>query len=451
MHFHAEHTLFFKRRTPQWMAVSSFVLSVCVLIVNAGATTETSLFGAGFGFILLCISYIRGHKRIESAFAWTLAFVVLALLCGAFLHLEMEIFFKTATRILCGVIWVLWLGTQMDWVSMRQFLLALRFPDNIVSSLDHALMHGALTKREWSQRRDASRMRLGSSHLPLRSWGRLLGEGALHAFLRLEIVEKNAILRSSIEKPIFQNQKSCLEAVDVKRGEKLVLEQIDLSVTLGEWVLVCGPSGAGKSSLLRLLAGLDGHVGGTMTRLGVSISSGSALHARLDGRVALLVQNPEHHFIESTVAEDIMWGLLQRGGSLSDARSRCSEITKRLNIDHLLERPCHELSFGEQRRVALAGLLILDPVLLLLDEPTSGLDPVAAYELRLLVEESVRRTGATCIWASHDLNSVPPQAKRVVLLKNGRVLFDGDVQKGLSRPWLVRSGLAVPQEGEESC
>ena len=108
-------------------------------------------------------------------------------------------------------------------------------------------------------------------------------------------------------------------------------------------------------------------------------------------------------------------------------------------------RPC-EVKYA----VALAGLLILDPVLLLLDEPTSGLDPVAAYELRLLVEESVRRTGATCIWASHDLNSIPPQAKRVVLLKNGRVLFDGDVQKGLSRPWLVRSGLAVPQEGEES-
>ena len=99
----------------------------------------------------------------------------------------------------------------------------------------------------------------------------------------------------------------------------------------------------------------------------------------------------------------------------------------------------------------LNSLLVLEPQLLLLDEPTSGLDPVAAYELRKLVEQTVRRTGAMCIWATHDLHSIPPQAKRIILLRNGHVLFDGASAEGLSRPWLLRAGLAVPEEGEEIC
>ena len=182
---------------------------------------------------------------------------------------------------------------------------------------------------------------------------------------------------------------------------------------------------------------------GTMTRLGNQVPPDGALQARLDGRVALLGQNPEHHFIASTAAEDIAWGLLRRGVEADEARRRSREMAMALRIDHLLERPCHQLSFGEQRRVALAGLLVLEPALLLLDEPTAGLDPVAAHELRTLVEESVRRTGAACVWATHDLHSMPSQATRVVLLRDRRLLFDGSRAEGLSKPWLIRAGLAV--------
>jgi len=96
-------------------------------------------------------------------------------------------------------------------------------------------------------------------------------------------------------------------------------------------------------------------------------------------------------------------------------------------------------------------LLVLEPALLLLDEPTSGLDPVAAHELCTLVEQSVERTGAACVWATHDLHSVPPQVERVVLLRDGKVIFDGPSSEGLSRPWLLRAGLAIPQKGEQPC
>ena len=119
-----------------------------------------------------------------------------------------------------------------------------------------------------------------------------------------------------------------------------------------------------------------------------------------------------------------------------------------LGVDHLLTRACHDLSFGEQRRVALAGLLVLKPSLLLLDEPTAGLDPMAAQELRTLVQTLVEKHGSACVWATHDLHTYPPVAKRVILLRDGQVIFDGPTSEGLSSPWMQRAGLALTHGDE---
>ena len=444
MHLHAEHFLFFERRQQLWVAALGVALTSGALIVNAGARSTTlSLVGAGVGAVLL-LAHARGRRRIKPALAWTSALVALALLGGIALDSSADVIAQASVRVLCGAIWILWLGTQIDWASLRELLLRLRVPEGVVASLDHALTHGVLTQREWVQRRDAARLRLGSPRLPLAAWGPLLGEGALHAFGRLERAEENALMRSSASSEDVRAQDGVhLDAIDIERGGKLVLEQLEIRLARAEWLLVCGPSGAGKTSLLRLLAGLDRPAQGTMTRLGNHVSPDATLRARLHGRVALLSQNPEHHFIASTVAEDIAWGLLRRGVKAGEARRRSREVAKALRIDHLLERSCHQLSFGEQRRVALAGLLVLEPALLLLDEPTSGLDPVAALELRTLVEQVVRRTNATCVWATHCLDSLPSEATRVVLLRDRRVLFDGPTAEGLSEPWLIRAGLAV--------
>jgi energy-coupling factor transporter ATP-binding protein EcfA2 len=452
MHFHAEHALFFEQRTSVKRAQVAVALTVTALVLNTSiGSILASLLGAGVGIVLLALARARGAARIEPVVAWVLALVGLGLVAGAGLGADADGLARTGSRVFCGIVWVLWLGTQVDWASLRQLLLRLKVPEGIVSSLDHALMHGVLTKREWVQRRDAARLRIGRPRLHLPTWGQLISEGALHAFTRLEQVEENATVRSAATKGTLHSEAFEFTEVDVVRDGTRVLKGLNLKVGSGEWLMLCGPSGAGKSSLLRVLAGLDSPAQGTMSRLGVSVSPGAALPTRLDGRVALLTQNPEHHFIASTVAEDIAWGLLRRGVESADALRRTQEMADALGIGGLLHRPCHQLSFGEQRRVALAGLLVLEPSLLLLDEPTAGLDPVAAHELCTLVEQSVQRTGAACIWATHDLHSVPPQAKRVVLLRDGEVIFDGPSGEGLSRPWRVRSGLARPQEGEQPC
>lgn len=452
MHFHADHALFFEQHRPLWRVVATAALTLSVLVLNTAANDLwVSLAGSAVGALLLLGAAVRGHRRLQPAFAWTAVLVVVAVLSGVALTGDAGRFAGVAARVACGMIWVLWLGTQVDWASIRQLLLAVRVPEHVVGTLDHALLHGILTKQEWTRRRDAARVRSGKPTLPLSGWGQLLGEGALQAFLRVERVEENALVRSSAAVASISPDDSFLDAVDVERDGRLVLVELELSLPAGEWVLLCGPSGAGKSSLLRLLAGLNAPSKGEMTRLGTRVQPNSPLGARLDGRVALLSQNPQDHFIASTVAEDVMWGLLRRGVEADEARRRAGEMARALRVDHLLERPCHALSFGEQRRVALAGLLVLEPSLLLLDEPTAGLDPVAGHELRTLVEASVRRTGAACVWATHDLHAVPPQAKRVVLLRGGRVLFDGPSDAGLSREWLVRAGLALPGEGERAC
>lgn len=452
MHFHAEHAFFFERRQPMWRAVSGLVLTLCVLTVNAGASSPAVSFSAGgVGALLLVLARIRGHRRVEPAMAWVGALALLSVLGGVALGRDMRAVTETASRVGCGVIWVLWLGTQIDWASLRQILRTLRVPDGVVAALDHALMHGVLTQREWARRRDAARLRLGRTRLPLASWGALLGEGALQAFVRLERVEENGLVRSRASEDADACDGVQLEGVDVERDGQRVVEQLELRLGREEWVVVCGPSGAGKSSLLRLLAGLDAPVQGKMTRLGIPVGPGATLRARLDGRVALLGQNADDHFIASTVAEDIAWGLVQRGVEAPQAKRRAEDIAKALRVEHLLGRPCHAISFGEQRRVALAGLLVLEPALLLLDEPTSGLDPVAARELRVLVEAFTRRTGAACVWATHDLHSLPAPAKRVILMRERRIVFDGAASDGLSQRWLVKAGLALPPEESDLC
>ena len=161
---------------------------------------------------------------------------------------------------------------------------------------------------------------------------------------------------------------------------------------------------------------------------------------------------PENPALDPRALRSCMaWGLLRRGVVADKARRQSYEVAMALRMDLLLERPCHQLSFREQGRVALAGLLGLEIAVLRLDEPTAGLDPVAAHELCTLVEESIRQTSATCVWATHDLNALPPPATRAALLRDRRLIFDGSTAKGISKPLRIGAGFAVSEREWKIC
>ena len=438
------HDFLFGYQESSWRSGLSLVVTICVLLFNSNTTVALSIGCAMIGFILLIVDCFQQKRRLPRMHTYLILFIVFGLLSSTVMNVDFTAWGTVLSRILCGVIWILWLRTQLGWTSLRRILLWLRIPEIIVTSLDHAVMHGILTQREWIQRRDSARVRQGSSKLSMETWGQVLGEGVLQAFIRLEHVENSSRMRSStLMADLANHMEINIQNVSVQRGDNLILKDISLQFRAGECVLLCGPSGAGKSTLLRLITGLEESIAGRFTRLGTSITKGIPMPQRLDGHIAFLMQNPEHHFLASTVGEDIMWGLIQRKVPEDKAIEVCRTVSRSLRIEHLWERPCHELSFGEQRRVALAGLLVLSPKVLLLDEPTSGLDPVAAHELLELIRASVDQQNTICIWSTHDFHSVPSQAKRVVLLNRGQVIFDGDTKMGFSRPWLIKAGLAV--------
>ncbi|MBM4367557.1 MAG: energy-coupling factor ABC transporter ATP-binding protein, partial [Deltaproteobacteria bacterium] len=444
MHLHADHPLFADAKHSTSAVLGRVACVTAVLGVNIAAgspSLSAGLLVAGVAALWLR----RGRDRLLPALAWvglaTMGTTGAALLSD----LPADRAATAALRIAAGMPWLLWLGAELDWPSVRATLRRSSFPALALETLDHAVLHGLLTRHAWAQRRDAARLRLGSARMPLAVWSSVLAEGALDAIDRVDEVEAAALLRgarpSAKGSPV---EALALRGLHLEAGSAPRLRAIDLSLAAGEWIAVCGPSGAGKSSLLAVVSGLVAASGGGLIRFGEHVPPGASLHRRLDGRIALLAQNPERHFLASTAAEDVAWGLIHRGTARPEAEARAHVWLERLGVAHLADRPVHAMSVGEQRRVGLAGLLVLEPRLLLLDEPTSGLDPLAADALVEAVQHAAALAGAACLWVTHDLHHLPPAARRVVLMRDGRIVYDGPTDEGLRPDRLVAAGLARP-------
>ena len=192
----------------------------CVLIVNTWLNNTVSLSGSGIATLLLITAYAHVPKNRASPYLGTHP----SRLCTSVscLQGQMSLFTETAARISCGVLWVLWLGTELDWASLRQMLIAIGIPHSIIGSLDHAVMNGILTQKEWKRRRDTARLRLGKSRLPLRVLANVLGDGALTSFYRLESVEVNALLRSANSALYTKVDGIELDGVSVERSGQRV-------------------------------------------------------------------------------------------------------------------------------------------------------------------------------------------------------------------------------------
>jgi energy-coupling factor transporter ATP-binding protein EcfA2 len=239
---------------------------------------------------------------------------------------------------------------------------------------------------------------------------------------------------------------------------RVALRGVDLTLVEGESVALIGPNGAGKSTLLWHLNGLlpGRNRGAAIHAHGVTSSerNGKTASVWIDGievndrngpevrrRVGLVFQDPDDQLFSSTVIEDVAFGPLNLGKGKAEARQIAVESLARVDLAGVEDRMPHHLSYGERKRVCLAGVLACNPTVLVLDEPTANLDPRGRRRFMALI----RGLTATKLIATHDLEMALELCTRAVLLDGGCVVANGLVRNVLGDPNLLEAhGLEMP-------
>ena len=219
-----------------------------------------------------------------------------------------------------------------------------------------------------------------------------------------------------------------------------LFESLSITFSPGDRVGLVGANGSGKTTLLHLVVGLLRPAAGGVIVCGAEAKS-EADFQQVRRRVGLLFQDSDDQLFCPTVAEDVAFGPLNLGAAPEEAERRAMAALEQLGIAHTADRPVYDLSGGEKRLVALAGVLVMDPAALLLDEPAAGLDPAARNTLEAVLAE----VGAGQIITSHDMEFVRSTCRRVVLLREGEIIADGptdDILGDAER--MLASGLEVP-------
>jgi len=219
-----------------------------------------------------------------------------------------------------------------------------------------------------------------------------------------------------------------------------VLDRLSWLVPEGSRVGLVGPNGAGKTSLLLALCGVLAPKGGKGRVAGHDLTDSKGRKA-LRGSVGLLFQDPDDQLLEASVEDDVCLGPLLRGETEPRAREIAMAAMERVGIAGWAGKVPQRLSLGQKKRVALAGVLALDPKLLLLDEPTAGLDPRGRKEFIDLI----RCIDKTLVLATHDLELVHDLCQEVALIDNGTIVIQGGSRDVLADGALMAShGLEVP-------
>lgn len=229
--------------------------------------------------------------------------------------------------------------------------------------------------------------------------------------------------------------------------ERSAVEDMSFDVADGEFLGVIGHTGSGKSTLIQHLNGLLKPTSGKILLEGKDIWAEPKKIRNVRFRVGLVFQYPEYQLFEETVYKDIAFGPANMGKT-GDELDRCiREAARLVGIrDDQLEKSPFELSGGQKRRVALAGVLAMEPKVLILDEPTAGLDPAGRENLLANIRDYHRNKGGTVIMVSHSMEEVAGNVDRILVLKSAHVLMQGTPGEVFSRAdELLSAGLDVPQ------
>ncbi len=225
------------------------------------------------------------------------------------------------------------------------------------------------------------------------------------------------------------------------------LKDINLKIEDGQFIGIIGHTGSGKSTLIQHLNGLIRATSGTIYFNGEDIYAEDYNMKDLRSQVGLVFQYPEHQLFETTIFDDVCFGPKNQGLDKKTVQLRAFEALHNVGFpDELFYQSPFELSGGQKRRVAIAGVLAMKPQVLILDEPTAGLDPAGRDEILGLIAKMHEELGITVILVSHSMEDVAQYVQRIIVMNSGQVMLDG-APKEVFRHYkeLEAVGLAAPQ------
>jgi len=229
--------------------------------------------------------------------------------------------------------------------------------------------------------------------------------------------------------------------------EKHALKNINVKIGDGEFIGLVGHTGSGKSTFTQLLNGLEKATSGEIYYNGQNIYDKDFNMRELRGNVGLVFQYPEHQLFETSVIADVQFGPKNLGLDNLEVELRSYDALKLVGIDEeLIDTSPFALSGGQKRRVAIAGVLAMQPQVLVLDEPMAGLDPAGRDEILSLLKNLHETKDITIILVSHSMDDIAEYADRVLVMNHGELILDGEPRKIFEyEDELEKIGLGVPQ------
>ena len=233
--------------------------------------------------------------------------------------------------------------------------------------------------------------------------------------------------------------------------ESVALKDVSFSIEDGEFVGVIGHTGSGKSTMVQHLNGLLKPHSGSITIGDVDITKGNVLMRDIRRKIGLVFQYPEYQLFEETVHKDVAFGPTNLGLPKEEVDQRVIEAIKLVGLDYdeISDRSPFELSGGQKRRVAIAGVIAMKPEVLILDEPTAGLDPKAHKDVLAMIKKIHETQNNIIILVSHNMNDIAKMVDKVLVMEAGMIAMEGTPRQVFSQALkLKKMGLALPQASE---
>lgn len=229
--------------------------------------------------------------------------------------------------------------------------------------------------------------------------------------------------------------------------ETVALKNINMEIKKGEFVAIIGHTGSGKSTLIQHFNGLIKAESGNVYYDGKSINDSDFNVRELRCKVGLVFQYPEYQLFEESVLKDVCFGPMNQGFSKEEAKEKARAALELVGVrEELFNKSPFELSGGQKRRVAIAGVLAMEPDILILDEPTAGLDPAGRDTILNQIKELHEKKHIGVILVSHSMEDVANYAERIIVMNKGEVMYDDSPQRVFRHyKKLEKVGLAAPQ------